>query len=239
MDQILGQILRQAVWERLDLLDELATNADARSLVSVARTELPRLTDGWRTLLEQHNPDERGHCPTCSSRWRPQKAPCSVWQAAHEHLVATETKQPARAAAPSPQPVPSAPAVPAPAMAASHRQAPYQDGYGAHSAPYVQNGHGANGSSTHNGHTTHNGHGVQNGHGGPSRNGHHTGPQPAYVSGQYAVPQHSAPAAYGVPQHSAPRHAQHAAPQPAQQHSGTYPRPVQRASHAPLPATLR
>lgn len=237
MDQILGQILRQAVWERLDLLDELATNADARSLVSMARTELPRLTDGWRTLLEQHNPDDRGHCPTCSSRWRPQKAPCSVWQAAHEHLVSTETKQPVRAAAPSAQPAPMAPV--APAVAASHRQAAYQDGYGTHSTPYVQNGHGPyDGHGAYNGPSTHNGHGVQNGHGGHSHNGHHTGPQPAYVSGQYAVPQHSAPATYGVPQHSAPRHAQHSAQQPAQ-HSGTYPRPVQRASHAPLPATLR
>lgn len=100
MDQILGQILRQAVWERLDLLDELATHADARSLVSVARTELPRLTDGWRALLVAHEPDDKGNCPSCSSRWRAAKAPCSIWQAAHQHLIANDSTAPrARVAA--------------------------------------------------------------------------------------------------------------------------------------------
>lgn len=94
MDQILGQILRQAVWERLDMLDALAANADGPSLASVARTELPRLTDGWRTLLRAHEPNAKGNCPSCSSRWRAQKAPCSVWQAAHQHLV-TPPEQPA------------------------------------------------------------------------------------------------------------------------------------------------
>ena len=88
MDQILGKVLRDAVWERLDMLADLATRADAQSLVSVARSELPRLTEGWRAMLEKHEPDERGDCPTCSTRWHRCKAPCSVWQVAHEHLVA-------------------------------------------------------------------------------------------------------------------------------------------------------
>jgi hypothetical protein len=100
VDQILGQILRQAVWERLDMLDALAANADSPSLASVARTELPRLTDGWRSLLQAHGPDPKGNCPSCSSRWRPQKAPCSVWQAAHQHLVAPEQPALPRARAP-------------------------------------------------------------------------------------------------------------------------------------------
>ncbi|HEX7662231.1 MAG TPA: hypothetical protein VF444_22420 [Pseudonocardiaceae bacterium] len=88
MDEKLGQVLRNAVWERLDMLSELASRADAQSLLSVARSELPRLTDGWRTLLEAHEPDEKGNCPECSSRWRQQKSPCAVWRAAYEHLVA-------------------------------------------------------------------------------------------------------------------------------------------------------
>ncbi|MEV8606559.1 hypothetical protein AB0383_01125 [Amycolatopsis sp. NPDC051373] len=88
MDQVLGQVLRNAVWERLDMLSDLATRADAQSLVSVARSELPRLTEGWRAMLQAHEPDERGDCPTCSTRWHRCKAPCSVWQVAHEHLVA-------------------------------------------------------------------------------------------------------------------------------------------------------
>jgi hypothetical protein len=89
VDQVLGQMLRQAVWERLDMLDELASSADNGSLLSVARSELPRLTHGWRALLASHAPDPRGRCPECSSRWRP-RALCSVWGAAHEHLVHTE-----------------------------------------------------------------------------------------------------------------------------------------------------
>jgi hypothetical protein len=88
VDEILGQVLRNAVWERLDMLSELANRADAPSLLSVARSELPRLTDGWRALLAAHEPDEKGNCPECSTRWRQQKSPCSVWRAAYEHLVA-------------------------------------------------------------------------------------------------------------------------------------------------------
>jgi hypothetical protein len=87
VDEILGQVLRNAVWERLDLLTELASRADAPSLLSVARSELPRLTEGWRALLAAHEPDEKGNCPECSGRWRQQKSPCSVWRTAYEHLV--------------------------------------------------------------------------------------------------------------------------------------------------------
>jgi hypothetical protein len=88
VDEILGQVLRNAVWERLDMLSDLAERADAPSLLSVARSELPRLAEAWRSMLKLHEPDDRGDCPTCSTRWHRSKAPCSVWQAAHEHLVA-------------------------------------------------------------------------------------------------------------------------------------------------------
>lgn len=90
VDRVLGQILRQAVWDRLDMLDELARSADNGSLLSVARSELPRLTYGWRALLATHAPDSRGRCPQCSSHWRPRASPCKVWRAAHEHLVSAE-----------------------------------------------------------------------------------------------------------------------------------------------------
>ncbi|AUS78764.1 hypothetical protein C1701_10755 [Actinoalloteichus sp. AHMU CJ021] len=88
MDEILGRVLRNAVWERLDMLTELANRADTPSLLSVARSELPRLTEGWRSLLNAHQPDQKGNCPECSTRWRQRKAPCEVWRAAYEHLVA-------------------------------------------------------------------------------------------------------------------------------------------------------
>ncbi|MGH3887997.1 MAG: hypothetical protein ACRDSZ_15800 [Pseudonocardiaceae bacterium] len=104
MDRVLGRILRQAVWDRLDMLDELVRNADNGSLLSLARSELPRLTYGWRALLATHAPDPRGRCPECSSRWRPRTSPCSVWRAAHEHLVSAEA---------GPQALPAAFPVPA------------------------------------------------------------------------------------------------------------------------------
>ena len=91
MNQVLGRMLQQAGWERLDMLEELVRSADNESLLSLARRELPRLTQGWRALLAAHAPDSRGRCPECSSRWRPRAAPCSVWEAAHEHLISAET----------------------------------------------------------------------------------------------------------------------------------------------------
>ncbi|ASO17718.1 hypothetical protein FHR81_003901 [Actinoalloteichus hoggarensis] len=87
MDEILGRVLRTAVWERLDMLTRLAERADTSSLLSVARSELPRLTECWRELLSAHQPDNRGNCRECSTRWRQQQAPCEVWRAAYEHLV--------------------------------------------------------------------------------------------------------------------------------------------------------
>ena len=98
MDRVLGQILRQAVWDRLNLLDELVSDADNRSLLSVARGELPRLTSGWRALLVTHAPDSLGRCPECSKRWRCRTAPCSVWRTAHKNLVSAETVPQARPA---------------------------------------------------------------------------------------------------------------------------------------------
>jgi hypothetical protein len=88
MDAILGTVLRSAVRERLDVLSELAGRGDAAALVSVARAEIPRLIEGWRKLLTAHEADEKGNCPECSGRRRPQQAPCAVWRSAYDHLVA-------------------------------------------------------------------------------------------------------------------------------------------------------
>lgn len=208
MDQILGQILRQAVWERLDLLDELATNADARSLASVARTELPRLTEGWRALLEAHEPDSKGNCPSCWSRWRPQKAPCSIWQAAHQHLVA----------GPSPDTrTPAKPASQRPATAAVHTGQPARTSHGttgsygqpaatpapALAAPGVHSGQ--SGSSGHSGQLAPSGHTGRNAltsHGVPREPAVHTGQctpfVPAAGGGHSAVNGYAAPNGHGA-----------------------------------------
>ena len=91
MNQVLGRMLQQAGWERLDMLEELVRSADNESLLSLARSELPRLTQGWRALLAAHAPAPRGRCPECSRRWQVRMAPCSVWQAAHERLVSADS----------------------------------------------------------------------------------------------------------------------------------------------------
>lgn len=57
VDRVLGQILRQALWDRLGMLDELANNADGRSLRSAARGGLRRVALGWPALLATHAPD--------------------------------------------------------------------------------------------------------------------------------------------------------------------------------------
>ncbi|MGH3772517.1 MAG: hypothetical protein ACRDRW_14170 [Pseudonocardiaceae bacterium] len=101
MNRVLGQVIQQAVWERLDMLEELVGSADNGSLLSLARSELPRLTHGWRALLATHAPDPRGRCQECSSRWRPRAAPCTVWRAVHEHLVSAESVSALRARAPA------------------------------------------------------------------------------------------------------------------------------------------
>lgn len=70
------------------MLSDLGERADDASLASVARTEVPRLAEGWRQMLRAHEPDERGDCPACSTRRHRSKAPCTVWQVAHDHLIA-------------------------------------------------------------------------------------------------------------------------------------------------------
>lgn len=88
MDEILGGLLRGAVWERIDLLNDLADTADGQALATATHGELPRLIGFWRDLLAEHEPDARGTCPRCSTPWRSVDVPCDTWRLAHEHLCA-------------------------------------------------------------------------------------------------------------------------------------------------------
>lgn len=78
--------LRAEVLRRLAMLDDLARDAEPDSL-PLARTELHRLTDGWRLLLTVHQPGVDGRCRACPARMRRRRWPCRVWTMAYQHLI--------------------------------------------------------------------------------------------------------------------------------------------------------
>jgi hypothetical protein len=80
-------VVRGLVFDRLDYLDHLASEADVPSRAALAETEIGRMTEAWRALLSEHQPDARGRCRHCS-RWRhPRAFPCATWTIVHHHLV--------------------------------------------------------------------------------------------------------------------------------------------------------
>lgn len=90
MDEYLASTLKTAVIDRLDYLDRLVTDADELSRAALAETEMARLTQAWRDLLDQHAPDAHGRCPQCSGWRHPRRHPCTVWTTAHQHLIAAD-----------------------------------------------------------------------------------------------------------------------------------------------------
>ncbi len=85
------QRLRRTVLRRLESLGEQAASAEPGVLVTLARTEIRRLTDGWRGLLADHQPDDDGRCQRCAGWIRNRRWPCQVWLAAHQHLIGEAT----------------------------------------------------------------------------------------------------------------------------------------------------
>ncbi|ANZ37948.1 hypothetical protein BBK82_19700 [Lentzea guizhouensis] len=83
----MDESLRDAVLQRLALLDEVAEQGEADALVPLARAEIHRLADGWRLLLTVHQPDEDGRCKACPGWLRRRRWPCQVWNMAHQHLI--------------------------------------------------------------------------------------------------------------------------------------------------------
>ena len=81
------EALRKAVLHRLALLDKVAEQGEAESLVPLARSEIHRLADGWRLLLTVHQPDEDSRCRACPGWLRRRRWPCQIWTMAHQHLI--------------------------------------------------------------------------------------------------------------------------------------------------------
>lgn len=84
--------VRRAVLERLAAVEELAARAGAALSVPLARKHIQTITDGWRELLVQHQPDSTGRCPVCSGWLRRRRWPCEVWSTAHRHLIGDGTE---------------------------------------------------------------------------------------------------------------------------------------------------
>jgi hypothetical protein len=90
--------VRRAVLERLAAVEEIAARAGATLSAPLARRHIQTITDGWRELLIQHQPDATGRCPVCSGWLRRRRWPCDVWVTAHRHLIGDGTEPLERAA---------------------------------------------------------------------------------------------------------------------------------------------
>lgn len=79
--------LRRAVVERLAAVEETAVGAGSQPAVRTKHDHLSLITDRWREVLIEHQPDRNGRCPGCSRWLRSRRWPCQVWMTAHEHLI--------------------------------------------------------------------------------------------------------------------------------------------------------
>ena len=88
------RVFRRAVRERLRALDGIAEHTGLDLPVPMARTQIRRITKGWRELLSEHEPDAMGRCPVCSGWWWRRKWPCQVWAIAYYQLINDTPEEP-------------------------------------------------------------------------------------------------------------------------------------------------
>jgi hypothetical protein len=96
---------RRAVLERLRTVDGIAEHTSSDLPVPVLRTQLHRITQGWRELLTEHQPNAGGRCPVCSGWWRGRRWPCQVWATAHFRLIGDISAEAPPVASPEPETV--------------------------------------------------------------------------------------------------------------------------------------
>jgi hypothetical protein len=87
---IFGQ-LESSLADYLADITHRARYGDDRAAAAVARHELPRVVEALKAVLDEHSPDEHGHCPSCRTRrFGRAPAPCRAYLTAHLCLVVTE-----------------------------------------------------------------------------------------------------------------------------------------------------
>jgi hypothetical protein len=81
--------LDRSLHDHLADVMRLASYADDRTVAGLARDELPRIVTALEALLDEHQPDDHGRCPTCRTRWLSRRAPtpCRAYLAAHISLT--------------------------------------------------------------------------------------------------------------------------------------------------------
>jgi hypothetical protein len=85
--------VRRAVLDRLAAVEETVTRASATLSAPLVRRHIQTITEGWRELLVQHQPDLTGRCPVCSHWLRRRRWPCEMWVTAHRHLIGDGAEQ--------------------------------------------------------------------------------------------------------------------------------------------------
>jgi hypothetical protein len=76
--------LDKSLHEHLATVAQMAARGDDQTVAELARAELPRIVAAIKALLDEHQPDEHGRCPTCRTHWwsRRRPAPCRAYLSA-------------------------------------------------------------------------------------------------------------------------------------------------------------
>ncbi|MFL6142434.1 MAG: hypothetical protein ACJ72N_11290 [Labedaea sp.] len=83
--------LEASLHQYLGEVAERARQADEQTAAAMARTELPRIAEALRAVLDEHEPDQHGRCPRCRARrFGRTPAPCRAYLSAHLCLLVAE-----------------------------------------------------------------------------------------------------------------------------------------------------
>jgi hypothetical protein len=91
--------LEASLHDYLGELIQRSQAADDQDAANLGRFELPRIAAALQSVLNEHEPDERGRCRTCRTRRLGRAAaPCRAYLTAHLCLLVTEEDLPGEGA---------------------------------------------------------------------------------------------------------------------------------------------